>query len=1097
MANDQTLRIKFQGDVSNIIGATEKVKTSVKGMGVAVSKQFVTMSKDGKTFVSTLVLVDAKLRKIQSTSKSLDSTRQESLRITKDLDNKKLASVKDRVTLEKAVIEKGVNSIIAIKQRAAIREKQIAERLSKKLIQLRNQFAEGKIPFIRQAQLRDKAIKSYETGLKRVTLETKKQISLQQKVINKQKAATAATRRQVSAQKQSTSELSRAAAAANKLLNSNRSLVGHVFRIVAGYRLVNSVINKTIQLIQAIPRAGIELQTTQAVLESTLGSSAASFGAFRALEKEATRTGIAVSILRENFRNLQASMSLAGEKTETVFKVFSNLNTVSTSLHLSAAKTTGVFNAIAQIFNKTKVQSEELVKQLGNLLPGAFASFAAANKLTTQQLIKDLDAGLVFAHDKVLAFTDFLAERFTTGFAIASVGLQANIGRLNTSFTLLGEAIFEATKGPMTAALKGLTSFATQVKEFLPQIKQFINLLITGLAFALTRTGVTAVIASTNLFRLTTATGTYTGAALFAAQATRVWAGALAFLSAPGTIIAGLALLAIEFSKVGKSADRSAQNLRDFLEERKRIAAELKNKSKEQISLEVQVNQDETVRELTDLLGKARTAVNNASREVTDRENSFIFNPGQIAKAKRNFRQLIRERVEAEKLLKAERERASSEIIAAKKEENERLVGLERSLAKQQSDALNVANAAAENKRQAAARKLEADRKRKAAELQRFDTFVNNLNIKLLTLQGNLEQANALKIELELSRNIQQAGGDTGLIDQAIQLADIQAFENNITTSKQKQLAISRDLQQQASIVNAQRSSFAISEIESLVQLDDLRELDIARLKQLISVSEAANRSIQGGSVNLRESIRRSKEELALLVAEGSNVGNLIKGSLESNLGNAFESFITGAKSAGDAMVDFATDVLKQVARIAANQLANSLINGLLGLVTGAGAGAGVSAVVPGLNASPVTGNQFSVLSLLGSSKGNIIEQGNIVPFAKGGIPDVGSRKEIFPLANGGLGSLREKGPEAILPLGRTPSGELGVKSLDGTGGSAIIIQQLNVSVTENDNESAEEQATNIGRAVKEQLKVLVRSEIADTQRSGGLLNPTQAATSF
>jgi hypothetical protein len=55
--------------------------------------------------------------------------------------------------------------------------------------------------------------------------------------------------------------------------------------------------------------------------------------------------------------------------------------------------------------------------------------------------------------------------------------------------------------------------------------------------------------------------------------------------------------------------------------------------------------------------------------------------------------------------------------------------------------------------------------------------------------------------------------------------------------------------------------------------------------------------------------------------------------------------------------------------------------------------------------------------------------KGNIIPFSRGGVVD---RPTIFPFASG-VGLMSESGPEAIMPLTRTGSGELGVKA-EGSG---------------------------------------------------------------
>jgi len=63
------------------------------------------------------------------------------------------------------------------------------------------------------------------------------------------------------------------------------------------------------------------------------------------------------------------------------------------------------------------------------------------------------------------------------------------------------------------------------------------------------------------------------------------------------------------------------------------------------------------------------------------------------------------------------------------------------------------------------------------------------------------------------------------------------------------------------------------------------------------------------------------------------------------------------------------------------------------------------------------------------AAQGAAFDQGKILPYARGGIVD---RPTIFPMA-GGAGLMGEKGPEAIMPLARTKSGDLGVKAEGGT----------------------------------------------------------------
>ena len=78
-------------------------------------------------------------------------------------------------------------------------------------------------------------------------------------------------------------------------------------------------------------------------------------------------------------------------------------------------------------------------------------------------------------------------------------------------------------------------------------------------------------------------------------------------------------------------------------------------------------------------------------------------------------------------------------------------------------------------------------------------------------------------------------------------------------------------------------------------------------------------------------------------------------------------------------------------------------------------------------------------MPILGA-KGLAFSGGNLTPMAKGGLI---TQPTIFPMANGGLALGGEAETEAIMPLKRTSSGDLGVLSAGGgeEGGGGGTIQ--------------------------------------------------------
>ena len=71
---------------------------------------------------------------------------------------------------------------------------------------------------------------------------------------------------------------------------------------------------------------------------------------------------------------------------------------------------------------------------------------------------------------------------------------------------------------------------------------------------------------------------------------------------------------------------------------------------------------------------------------------------------------------------------------------------------------------------------------------------------------------------------------------------------------------------------------------------------------------------------------------------------------------------------------------------------------------------------------------------LFANAKGNVFNNGAIMPFADGGIVN---SPVLFPMS-GGTGLMGEAGPEAIMPLARGADGKLGVRG--GGGGTNITV---------------------------------------------------------
>lgn len=388
--------------------------------------------------------------------------------------------------------------------------------------------------------------------------------------------------------------------------SAHKSLARVTGELLLAWTALHRIKTMAADVVGSFAKVGIELDSTKASLQATMGTSAGMEAALVALEHEAERTGIQIGTLRENFRGFQASTSLAGATSEQTWSMFTKLNTVITGLHMSADKAQGVFNAMAQIFNKSKVQSEELVKQLGNLLPGAFAAFAKSIKnidgtigISQEELAKRMKAGTVYAQDTMEDFISFYSTRFAPAFMAAQNGLNANWGRFQTSITQLKEAVYESSSSILNDITKMGTGFVKTITEMVrggnelsasaKALSSVLNDVLLASAFL-----VTAGFAKARLEMLAYAAAcTSTTTAAVALNSTLALLGKLKFV----VVVAGI----VEITERLLEAAQAGKKARESIAEMAVAESEFREQTTKALSeagrIEIEVESDAAVKE--------------------------------------------------------------------------------------------------------------------------------------------------------------------------------------------------------------------------------------------------------------------------------------------------------------------------------------------------------------------------------------------------------------------------------------------------------------------------------------------------------------------
>lgn len=179
---------------------------------------------------------------------------------------------------------------------------------------------------------------------------------------------------------------------------------------------------------------------------------------------------------------------------------------------------------------------------------------------------------------------------------------------------------------------------------------------------------------------------------------------------------------------------------------------------------------------------------------------------------------------------------------------------------------------------------------------------------------------------------------------------------------------------------------------------------------------DAVNKSLEDNGIKVEDVSKKISSSLS------SGLVNALR-----NGGNAFEMFSNLATTALQKILD------KLLEMAVVTPILNAFTGGSGGTIFGA------------------------ITKLFASKDGNVFENGNVIPFAKGGVV---SKPTVFPMANGGTGLMGEAGAEAVMPLRRMNNGKLGVEA--DNSGNAVQVNIYNQSNSEIETRKRNDGSTDI-----------------------------------
>jgi len=257
--------------------------------------------------------------------------------------------------------------------------------------------------------------------------------------------------------------------ASKKIVKSNQMISNSIRTIgvsIAAYLTAESFFRFGKEVVQT----GVRFEALQNAMHAVTGSSKAANTELTFISDTAHDLGLNIRALEDSFKTLAAASMKTKLEGEGARDVFYAVAEASTAMQLTATQSHAALYALQQMMSKGRVQTEELRRQLGEQLPGAFQMAAEAMGMTTLELNKMLELGRVVSEDFLPKFAKVLHERFAKA-AIRNAELSR--GAFNRLFNAI-EQFKRALAG--TGVTEFMADLARSVTTKIEEIQKLINM---------------------------------------------------------------------------------------------------------------------------------------------------------------------------------------------------------------------------------------------------------------------------------------------------------------------------------------------------------------------------------------------------------------------------------------------------------------------------------------------------------------------------------------------------------------------------------------------------------------------------------------------
>ena len=227
---------------------------------------------------------------------------------------------------------------------------------------------------------------------------------------------------------------------ATKNTDTVTQMLSRTFASFIGNLMANGLQNAIQNMVQfgkEISNAGVALDALKNTMMAATGGWNAGGREIKWLLGMSNQLGVAFGDVSDSYAKFMTSFTRSGGTMAQSRQIFSDISTAMVSLHLPAERMQGVFIALEQMANKGTVQAEELKRQLGNALPGAFELAAESMGILPAKLMDLMKKGQVVSKDFLPKFAQTVKDVLGQSIGIAVDQFNAHMARLATSTSLL------------------------------------------------------------------------------------------------------------------------------------------------------------------------------------------------------------------------------------------------------------------------------------------------------------------------------------------------------------------------------------------------------------------------------------------------------------------------------------------------------------------------------------------------------------------------------------------------------------------------------------------------------------------------------------